>query len=194
MALGNSQHTKGWLVNSNPRLHSWGHSTGTRQVNYGATKAFTMAERGLYMIYGLGFSPLAPPVQTRVLYLLVVYAESMPRPPLWGETSPSSGGYADSRTIWFPLLPACALCGLFLRRYFYEELLIGKKTQPLILSCETTKNKHKPLLHGVIFRYLKTAIISFPPLPSHHFPGLNSPCLLILSQSEVTYFQVHSPF
>ena len=77
VALGNSQHTKGWLVNSNPRLHSWGHSTGTRQVNYGATKAFTMAERGLNMIYGLGFSPLAPPVQTRVLYLLVVYAESM---------------------------------------------------------------------------------------------------------------------
>lgn len=89
VALGNSQHTKGWLVNSNPKLHSWGHTTGTRQVNYGDTvkwegKVFMRAERGLNVIYGLGFSPLAPPVQTGVLYLLAAYAERTPRPSTLG--------------------------------------------------------------------------------------------------------------
>ena len=170
VALGNSQHTKGWLVNSNPRLHSWGHSTGTRQVNYGATKAFTMAERGLNMIYGLGFSPLAPPVQTRVLYLLVVYAESMPRPPLWGETSPSSGGYADSRTIWFPLLPACALCGLFLRRYFYEELLIGKKRNPSSYPVRPLRTNINPF-----YMALSSGIWKQQSYPSLHTPAITSP-------------------
>lgn len=89
VASGNSQRTKGWLVNNSPKPHFWGHSIGTGRVNYGDTmtwegKVFTTAERGLSMIYGLGFSPLAPPVQTGVLYLLAVYAESMPRPSTLG--------------------------------------------------------------------------------------------------------------